>query len=192
MFLFLFGQTQLAFTFLLSALFRSTRTAVVAAYLLVLATGLMGYLLLDPLMDFDKWCDSLASRLSAQAAACSGRAVLLRRRGVQRASPASPQTAPRLCPVPVQVDVAGGAAPGVRPVPVREGGRARRDSTAWAPAPVSLTVAAPTRWTVRASRCVRRRGLYELGSYAFLGVYRNEVGMQWSNLGDDGNGMVVA
>lgn len=34
------------------------------------------------------------------------------------------------------------------------------------------------------------RGLYELGAYAFLGVYRNTRGMQFSNLTDDKNGMV--
>ena len=34
------------------------------------------------------------------------------------------------------------------------------------------------------------RGLSECGSYAFLGVYRNQPGMQFSNLRDTGNGML--
>lgn len=36
------------------------------------------------------------------------------------------------------------------------------------------------------------RGLYELGEYAFLGVYRSSAGMSWANLGDPGNGMSTA
>ena len=35
------------------------------------------------------------------------------------------------------------------------------------------------------------RGLSECGSYAFLGVYRNTPGMQFSNLNDTGNGMLA-
>ena len=35
------------------------------------------------------------------------------------------------------------------------------------------------------------RGLYEMGAYCFLGVYRNQPGMQFSNLKDPGNGMVT-
>lgn len=34
------------------------------------------------------------------------------------------------------------------------------------------------------------RGLYEIGQYCFLGVYRNQPGMQFNNLRDPGNGMI--
>lgn len=35
------------------------------------------------------------------------------------------------------------------------------------------------------------RGLYEMGAYAFLGVYRDSSGMQFDNLSDAGNGMLA-
>lgn len=35
------------------------------------------------------------------------------------------------------------------------------------------------------------RGLYEMGAYAFQGVYTNQPGMQFSNLSDKGNGMLA-
>lgn len=35
------------------------------------------------------------------------------------------------------------------------------------------------------------RGLYEMGAYTFLGVYRDQPGMQFNNLKDPGNGMVT-
>ena len=44
-----------AFTFLLSTLFRSTRTAVVVAFLYVFGTGLMGYLLLQNFVGAGYW-----------------------------------------------------------------------------------------------------------------------------------------
>lgn len=35
------------------------------------------------------------------------------------------------------------------------------------------------------------RGLYEMGAYAFLGVYTNTKGLQWKDLSDSGNGMLA-
>eukprot|EP00197_Chlamydomonas_leiostraca_P015638 CAMPEP_0202869032 /NCGR_PEP_ID=MMETSP1391-20130828/11649_1 /ASSEMBLY_ACC=CAM_ASM_000867 /TAXON_ID=1034604 /ORGANISM="Chlamydomonas leiostraca, Strain SAG 11-49" /LENGTH=840 /DNA_ID=CAMNT_0049549279 /DNA_START=91 /DNA_END=2610 /DNA_ORIENTATION=+ len=50
----LFGNCMIAFSFLLSSLFSTTRTAVVVAFLYVFATGLLGELLLQPFMADDK------------------------------------------------------------------------------------------------------------------------------------------
>jgi hypothetical protein len=36
-----------------------------------------------------------------------------------------------------------------------------------------------------------RRGLYELGQYAFLGTYKDSPGMNWSNFRDKDNGMTA-
>jgi len=104
----LFGQCQIAFTFLLSSLFSSSRTAVVCGYLYVLATGLLGYLLLEPLMD-------------------------------------------------------------------------AHGDAAW------------MRWGVcLLPAFALYRGLYELGAYAFLGVYRNSAGMRFADLAAPDNGMWAA
>lgn len=43
----IFGNTMVAFSFLLSCCFQSSKTAVIFAYLYVLATGLIGSLLLE-------------------------------------------------------------------------------------------------------------------------------------------------
>ncbi|KAF5836372.1 hypothetical protein DUNSADRAFT_6008 [Dunaliella salina] len=51
----LYGQVQMAFTFFLSSLFSNSRTAVVAGYVYVLASGLLGFLLFQPLMDQAYW-----------------------------------------------------------------------------------------------------------------------------------------
>lgn len=49
-FYFLFGNCMIAFTFMLSSLFTSSRTATVVAFLYVFATGLIGELLLKIFM----------------------------------------------------------------------------------------------------------------------------------------------
>lgn len=36
---------------------------------------------------------------------------------------------------------------------------------------------------------IHHRGLYEQAEYTFLGVYRNTLGMKFTNLSDAGNGM---
>ena len=45
----------LSFTFLLSTLFRSARTATAAAFIYVFASGLIGYLLLQNFVAAGKW-----------------------------------------------------------------------------------------------------------------------------------------
>jgi hypothetical protein len=54
-FYFLWVACLVAFTFLLSALFRSARTAVVVAFLYVFGTGLVGYLLLQSFVAAGNW-----------------------------------------------------------------------------------------------------------------------------------------
>jgi len=51
----IYGNTMIAFCFFLSCFFTSSKTAVVFGYLFVLATGLIGQLLIQILMDDDKW-----------------------------------------------------------------------------------------------------------------------------------------
>ena len=51
----IFGNNMIAFAFLLSCLFSSAKTASVFAYLLVFATGLIGYLLLSQLIVSGAW-----------------------------------------------------------------------------------------------------------------------------------------
>lgn len=58
-FYFLFGNTLIAFSFLLSSLFTSARTATVFAFLVVFGSGLIGYLLLDRLFTKDVWYNVL-------------------------------------------------------------------------------------------------------------------------------------
>ncbi|GBF94154.1 ABC transporter A family [Raphidocelis subcapitata] len=52
---FLFGQNMIAFAFLLSCFFTSSKTATIFAYLVVFGTGLIGSLLLSRLMADDLW-----------------------------------------------------------------------------------------------------------------------------------------
>lgn len=51
----IYGNTMIAFCFILSCFFMNSRTAEAFGYLYVLATGLLGALLLSNLMDQDKW-----------------------------------------------------------------------------------------------------------------------------------------
>lgn len=55
MFYFVWGNCLVAFAFLISTFFRSTRTAVVVAYLWVIATGLLGYLLFQNFVERKHW-----------------------------------------------------------------------------------------------------------------------------------------
>lgn len=54
-FYFLWANCLVAFTFFLSTLFRSTKTAVVCAFLYTFATGLIGWLLLTPFIQRGYW-----------------------------------------------------------------------------------------------------------------------------------------
>jgi hypothetical protein len=49
------GNNMIAFSFLLSCFFSSSKTATVFAYLLVFGTGLLGSLLLDQLIRSNQW-----------------------------------------------------------------------------------------------------------------------------------------
>lgn len=53
-FLFLFGNVQIAFAFLLSSLFRKERTAMIFSFLFVFGSGLIGSLLFETLIPKDK------------------------------------------------------------------------------------------------------------------------------------------
>lgn len=55
MFYLIWGHNMIAFSFLMSCLFSSSKTATVFAYLLVFATGLIGYLLLTQLINTGAW-----------------------------------------------------------------------------------------------------------------------------------------
>lgn len=100
----IFGHNMIAFAFLLSCFFTSSKTATVFAYLVVFGTGLIGSLLLARLIASDHWYMTLLELVPSFALF---------------------------------------------------------------------------------------RSLYEFGEYAFLAVYRNSYGMSFTNLHDDGNGMIT-
>lgn len=54
-FYFIFGNNMIAFAFLLSCFFASSKTATVFAYLVVFGTGLIGSLLLSQLINAGQW-----------------------------------------------------------------------------------------------------------------------------------------
>lgn len=58
-FYFLFGHNMIAFAFLLSCFFTSSKTATVFAYLVVFGTGLIGSLLLSQLINAGQWYTTL-------------------------------------------------------------------------------------------------------------------------------------
>ncbi|WIA37022.1 hypothetical protein OEZ86_014006 [Tetradesmus obliquus] len=101
----LFGHNMIAFSFLLSCFFTSSKTATVFAYLVVFGTGLIGSLLLSQLINAGQWYTVLLELVPSFALF---------------------------------------------------------------------------------------RGLFELGEYAFLAVYRNSYGMSFASLSDPGNGMTTA
>jgi hypothetical protein len=64
---FLFGHNMIAFAFLLSCFFTSSKTATVFAYLIVFGTGLIGSLLLSRLMNGDFWYMNLVELIPSFA-----------------------------------------------------------------------------------------------------------------------------
>lgn len=77
-FYFLFGHNMIAFAFLLSCFFTSSKTATVFAYLVVFGTGLIGSLLLSQLINAGQWYTTLLQlvpsfslfRCAARSAGC--------------------------------------------------------------------------------------------------------------------------
>ncbi|MEW5299847.1 MAG: hypothetical protein WDW36_002821 [Sanguina aurantia] len=103
-FYFLFGNTMIAFAFMLSSLFSSARTVVVVGFVYIIASGLLGFLLFQPFMEKNaSWLFFVE----------------------------------------------------------------------WVPA-FGLY-----------------RGIWEISSYTFLGVYKGTPGLSFSNFGDVGNGMLA-
>lgn len=130
-----------------------------------IAPGLLGYLLLDPLMDSSKWWLWIVELIPAFALY----------RWASRLQIRSTFASVALCMC--------------WPPAVRE-----LDAACCA-----CTLSLHGRWALRLGLTLSclphalpalRRGLYEMGAYAFLGVYRNSAGMRFHNLSDDKNGMV--
>lgn len=63
----IFGHNMIAFAFLLSCFFSSSKTATVFAYLVVFGTGLIGSLLLSRLMSGDFWYMTLVELIPSFA-----------------------------------------------------------------------------------------------------------------------------
>lgn len=72
---FMFGNNMIAFAFLMSCFFTSSKTATVFAYLVVFGTGLIGSLLLSRLMAQDLWYMGLVELIPSFALFRWGRAA---------------------------------------------------------------------------------------------------------------------